>query len=113
LSDLRKKLTDAKEQWFEEKRRAAHAQLWLQICRWTTFVLPGLGHLMRGRTIRGLFIVGGVSLAIVMLLDGHVVITDPRQPLEHGTGRAILLGLLGTVTWLAALIDIHAVGDSQ
>jgi hypothetical protein len=113
LSDIRKKLTDAKEQWFEEKRRAAHAQLWLQICRWTTFVLPGLGHLMRGRTIRGLFIVGGVSLAIVMLLDGHVVITDPRQPLEHGTGRAILLGLLGTVTWLAALIDIHAVGDSQ
>jgi hypothetical protein len=113
LSAIRKKLTDAKEQWFAEKRREAAAQRWQQVCRVLTYVLPGLGHLLKGRTIRGLLVIFSVTLATVLLLEGHVVITDPRQPVEHGAGRTLLLGMMLGGTWLLALIDIHAIGGDR
>ena len=112
LSDIRKKLSDAKEQWFEEKRRAESREMWLKVCRWITYVTPGLGHLLRGRTIRGLLIVACVTAAAVLFFNGHIVVTDPRQPLEHGSGRMVILASLAGLAWIGALIDIHAVGDA-
>ncbi len=113
LTDIRKKLTDAKEQWFAEKRREAAARRWEQICRALTYVLPGMGHLLKGRTLRGLFVIATITLAAVVLLEGHVVTTDPRQPTTHGSGRALLLGLMLGGTWIMALIDIYAIGGDR
>jgi hypothetical protein len=113
LSDIRKKLTDAKEQWFAEKRREATARQWQQLCKILTYVLPGFGHLLKGRTVRGLFVIFAVTLASVILLEGHIVITDPRQPTEHGAGRSLVFGVMLIGTYLLALIDIHAVGGDR
>ncbi len=113
LSDIRKKLTDAKEQWFAEKRREESARRWEQVCRLLTYVLPGFGHLLKGRTLRGLFVIFAITLAAVVLLEGHIVITDPRQPTAHGVGRTLLLGATLGGTWLLALIDIHAIGGDR
>lgn len=113
LSGIRKKLTDAKEQWFAEKRREASARRWQQLCNALTYILPGFGHLLRGRTVRGLLVIFAVVLSSVVLLEGHIVITDPRQPTEHGTGRSLLFGGMLIGAWILALIDIHAVGGES
>lgn len=113
LSDIRKKLTDAKEQWFAEKRREAASRRWEQACRWVTYGLPGVGHLLKGRTLRGLLFISTVTLAVVVLFEGHVVITDPRQPTTHGVGRTLILSAMLGGSWILALIDIHAIGGDS
>lgn len=113
LTDIRRALTDAKEQWFREKLRREAASRRERWARLVTWVAPGFGHLLNGKPLRGVALLGSVLVLGAIALGIHEVVMDPRSAGGHGTGRYVLLGTIGAICWLVAIVDSYATGRSS
>ncbi|MEE2779510.1 MAG: hypothetical protein VYE15_03230 [Myxococcota bacterium] len=107
LQEMRKGTMDARDQW--QKERSRQSELWH--IRWrvrvATWGLPGFGHLLRGAPVRGCLLLVAFVSSMVLMSGIHVVVFDPRVPVGNTGWAAVLLGLLGGLSWLAAVVDVH------
>jgi len=108
LGEINRGIGDAKEQWAREQRVHKEVQRRERVARLVTFVLPGLGQLLRGRPLRGTFFLGVTFLAVVLGAGLNEVSTDPHVPVSPGMGRIFLAATVGGVVYLLALLDAHS-----
>jgi hypothetical protein len=105
---IRGSFMDPKELWFREKRAQRHEVWRIRAARGLTFLLPGLGHVLRGMTVRGVVMLLLFALALPDALLGGSVVPGPSPVLEGpGPAVAVLGGGVAGLVWLVALIDIY------
>ena len=108
LGEINRGIGDAKEQWAREQRVQKEVHRRERVARLVTFVLPGLGQLLRGRPLRGAFFMGVTFLSVVMGAGLNEVSADPHVPVNPGMGRIFLAATVGGVVYLLALLDAHS-----
>ena len=111
--DVRRAFVDAKKQWVREQEMELMTKRRAQRARLVTWLLPGFGHLMRAKALRGF---GFLLVALGCLfvgLDLHSLVDDPYAPLEASQARAIAFGIPGGLAYLLAIIDAHAGGTNE
>jgi len=108
--DVRRAFVDAKKKWFREQRLGAIAIRRARLARLVTWVLPGYGHLIRGKPLRGLVFLGVTMGFLAAGTDLHRIIDDPHAPLGTGLPAAVAMAIPAAIAYLLAIIDAHAGG---
>ncbi|MGB0589832.1 MAG: DUF6677 family protein [Myxococcota bacterium] len=111
--DVRRAFVDAKKQWVREQQLQLNVARRAQRARLLTWVLPGFGHLLRGRALRGLIFLALTFGCLFAGLDLHSMVDDPYAPLQTSTARTIAFALPGGLAYLLAIIDAHAGGTAE
>lgn len=101
---------DPKDLWFRERRIQANETLRRRLMRGLTFVLPGAGHLYRGRTFRGLVLLVLFVASVLGAAGGGAIMPDPT-PIEPAWAwlRPTLLSAAAAVLYVIALVDIYSI----
>ena len=112
MIDVRRAFVDAKEQWFREKEREVDLARRARRARLVTWFLPGFGHLLRGKALRGLLFLGIIASCAVAGLGLHSLVADPAVPPGVSAGRLFLYGAIAALFWLVAVLDAHTGGTT-
>jgi tetratricopeptide (TPR) repeat protein len=109
---IRSSYVDPKETWMREKRIENSARLRRKTEAFLTFILPGTGHMLRGRPIRGVLFswTMGFSLCCIFLFP---VLSRMGGASYLQLGEESVVGLAfwciaAFVTYLLSLIDIYS-----
>jgi tetratricopeptide (TPR) repeat protein len=112
-SDVRRAFVDAKKQWVHEQQVQLTAARRAQRARLLTWVLPGFGHLLRGKVLRGICFLAITLGCLFIGIDLHSLVDDPYAPLQTSLARALAFALPGGVAYILAVIDAHAGGMAE
>jgi tetratricopeptide (TPR) repeat protein len=112
-TDVRRAFVDAKKQWVHEQQLEFSKVRRAQRARLVTWVLPGFGHLLRGKPLRGLTFLAITLGCLFVALDLHSMVDDPYAPLQASMARAIAFALPGGIAYVLAIIDAHAGGTAE
>ena len=109
---IRSSYVDPKETWLREKRIENRHRARRKVEALLTFVLPGAGHMLRGRPIRGaiFMLVMGAALASIFLFQPLVGLAAwPTMTLSQTSvvGTAFW-SLVAFVVYFLSLLDIHS-----
>lgn len=101
---------DPKDLWFRERRIQANETLRRRLMRGLTFLLPGAGHLYRGRTFRGLVLLVLFVASVLGAVTSGGILPDP-VPLAPAWAwlMPVVLGTMASVLYVIALIDIYSI----
>lgn len=109
---IRSSYVDPKETWLREKRIENAQRFRRKLETFLTFALPGAGHLLRGRSVRGVIFMFALasSLAAIFLFPYMVQLAAPVATLT-ALGSVITTAfwsIIAFVVYFLALIDIYS-----
>lgn len=101
---------DPKDLWFRERRIQGNETLRQRLMRLLTFLLPGAGHIYRGRTFRGLLYLVPFVVCVAGIVVAGAPVPDP-VPLERAWPWLLpgALGVFAVFLYVVALVDIYSV----
>ncbi len=109
---LRSSYVDPKETWLREKRIDSSRDKRRRIEVVSTFLVPGAGHFLRGRPLRGLLFLGGLSVALLAIFLFPVVSALVSYSVASASQTSVLgasfWALMAFVVYFLALIDIYS-----
>ncbi len=109
---IRSSYVDPKETWLREKRIENSQRFRRKLETFLTFVLPGAGHLLRGRSVRGVIFMFALisSFAAIFLFPVMVQLAAPVATLE-ALGSVVTTAfwsVIAFVVYFLALVDIYS-----
>jgi len=109
---IRSSYVDPKETWLREKRIENSIRFRRKLEVFLTFLLPGTGHMLRGRAIRGMLFmwVLGTALGGVFLfkfVSGLAATPHTVMALGSVVGTAFW-SVVAFVVYFLALVDIYS-----
>jgi hypothetical protein len=109
---IRSSYVDPKETWLREKRIENSQRFRRKLETFLTFVLPGAGHLLRGRSVRGIIFMFAFafSLAAIFFFQPTVQLAAPAATAE-ALGSVIATAfwsIIAFVVYFLSLIDIYS-----
>ncbi len=109
---IRSSYVDPKETWLREKRIENAQRFRRKLETFLTFVLPGAGHLLRGRSIRGIIFMFSLafSLAAIFFFQPTIQLAAPvATPEALGSVIATAFwSIIAFVVYFLSLIDIYS-----
>jgi hypothetical protein len=109
---IRSSYVDPKESWLREKRIENAISFRSKFQAFITFFVPGSGQILRGRTIRGVVFLFGLSTALGGVFLFTPIMSLGAAPQTHlATGSVIstaIWSLIAFVFYFLALIDIYS-----
>jgi hypothetical protein len=109
---IRSSYVDPKETWLREKRIENSQRFRRKLETFLTFVLPGVGHFLRGRPLRGMIFMFTLvsSLAAIFLFQQMVqVAAPPLTPAAVGSVVSTAFwSVVAFVAYFLSLVDIYS-----